>query len=465
MPKEQKRDKSIPEEQKKDRIKEIMGQIEHGIQDVFQSGRLDEYLRIMGKFRRYSLNNTMLIFLQRPNATYCAGYRMWQDEFGRYVKKGEKGIKILAPYTSKRTVKVKKLDPITQTPMRDASGNAVMEEHTVQTQRYRTVTIFDVTQTDGPPMPQLTAELTDDVQQYEIFMEALRRTSPVPIEFKPLPDDVDGLFSRETQSIVLRVGMGQLQTVCAALHEISHSRVHGGEETEVQSKAEKEITAEGTAMAVCGFYGLDTSANSIPYLSTWSSGKDVPELKACLNTIMEATDALITDIDRNLAQICQERGIPVPKRLTTTKEEQLTDTDRITFLMPDPDVPEDALSAVGYWENDLLPLSRDKACAMMERDMTVYVVQSGENPFMAFDREDIQTQPEGTVFAVPREEWEASAEYQQAVQAQQSSGEVATAESMETLETPDQPDATHPQSAKRTGKGSTTQRKRTRRER
>ena len=118
MPKERKRDKSIPEEQKKDRIKEIMGQIEHGIQDVFQSGRLDEYLRIMGKFRRYSLNNTMLIFLQCPNASYCAGYRMWQDEFGRYVKKGEKGIKILAPYTSRKTVKVKKLDPVTQTPMR-----------------------------------------------------------------------------------------------------------------------------------------------------------------------------------------------------------------------------------------------------------------------------------------------------------------------------------------------------------
>ena len=313
MPKERKRDKSIPEEQKKDRIKEIMGQIEHGIQDVFQSGRLDEYLRIMGKFRRYSLNNTMLIFLQCPNASYCAGYRMWQDEFGRYVKKGEKGIKILAPYTSRKTVKVKKLDPVTQTPMMDTSGNAVMEEHTVQTLRYRTVTIFDVTQTDGPPMPQLTAELTDNVQQYEIFMDALRRTSPVPIVIKPLPDDVDGLFSRETQSIILREGMGQLQTVCAALHEISHSRVHGGEEATAQSKAEKEITAEGTAMAVCGFYGLDTSANSIPYLSTWSSGKDVPELKACLNIIMEATDALITDIDRNLAQVCQERGIPVPK--------------------------------------------------------------------------------------------------------------------------------------------------------
>ena len=214
---------------------------------------------------------------------------------------------------------------------------------------------------------------------------------------------------------------------------------------------------------------LDTSANSIPYLSTWSSGKDVPELKACLNIIMEATDALITDIDRNLAQVCQERGIPVPKRLTTTKEEQLTDTDRITYPMLDPDVPEDALSAVGYRENDILPLSRDKACAMMERDMTVYVVQSGENPFMAFDQEDIQNQPEGTVFAVPREEWEASAEYRKAVQSQQAAGMPESVEKADLAEIPGRDSVLNEQDNNQTvkwqNKGRKAPKKRTRRER
>ena len=298
-----------------ERIKEIMVGIENGIQDLFQSGKLESYLKTMSKFHHYSLNNTILIYLQRPDATYCAGYQTWKNKFGRHVKKGEKGIKILAPAPFKKTVRVEKLDPVTHAPVRDASGQTVTEEQTIQVPHYKPVTIFDYAQTDGPPLPELAAELTGDVQQYEAFMEALRRTSPVPIEIKPIQRDVDGFFSRDTQSISIREGMSQTQTVCAVLHEISHALLHNGEQGKGKSKAVKEVEAESCAMAVSSYYSLDTSANSIPYLGSYSSDKTLPELRSSLQIIMETTDRLITDIDLHFAAVCRERGIPLPKRL------------------------------------------------------------------------------------------------------------------------------------------------------
>ena len=438
-----------------DKIKEIMRQIECGVQRLFQSGKLDQYLRIMSKFHHYSLNNTILIFLQRPDATYCAGYRAWQNEFGRHVKKGEKSIKILAPSSFKKTVQRKKLDPRTQLPLRDTSGNVVMERQTVTVPSFRTVDIFDIAQTDGPPLPQLAEDLTADVEHFDIFMEAVRKSSPVPIEIKPLREDLDGLFSRDAQSITIREGMGQLQTLCSTLHEVTHSVVDNGPEAVSRSKAEKEITAESVAMAVCAYYGLDTSANSIPYLGSYCRDKTLPELKACLQTILETANNLIADIDRNYAETCRERGIPIPIQMQessgkpdrvseqeTAKEsgkryglESVTEPARdaypepkqntttgAIYPMPDVSLPADALQAAGYAGNDLLPLSADRACELIDRDMSVYVVQRGENPMMAFDREEIMDCPAGTVFAVPRTEWEASAEYQQAMAAMENPG-------------------------------------------
>ena len=405
-----------------EKVRELTKKIEIGIADLFQSGRVDEYLRVMGKFHRYSLNNTILIFLQRPDATLCCGYNAWKKEFGRHVKKGEKGIKILAPSPYNKTVEVNKLDPHTQKPMVDDSGNAVKESHTVQVPWFRTATIFDVAQTEGPPLPQLCAELTGDVPQFDMFMEALRRTSPVPIETATLEDGVDGYYSRDKGIITIQEGMAQLQTVCSTLHEIVHSEVHGTEQDASQPKALKEITAEAVSMAVCACYGLDTSESSIPYLASWSSGKDVPELKACLQIITDTTKKLIDRIDRNFAEICKERGVPAPKRLITEAEEPPPAKSKTAYHMPDPSVPEDALSEAGYHETDLLPLSAERACELIDRDMSVYVVQQGENPMMAFDREEIMDYPAGTVFAVPRTEWEASAEYQQAMAAMENPG-------------------------------------------
>ena len=211
------------------------------------------------------------------------------------MRKGEKGIRILAPAPIKKTIQVKKLDPVTQAPVRDAHGAEVMEDRTIQIPRFKVVTIFDISQTEGPPLPEISADLAGDVEHYEAFMEALQRTSPVPIEIKPLQQDVDGLFSRETQSITLREGMSQIQTVCAAVHEVVHSILHNEEDSEGKSRASKEVEAESVAMAVSSYFHIDTSANSIPYLTTWSSDKTLPELRASLETITKTTSTLISD--------------------------------------------------------------------------------------------------------------------------------------------------------------------------
>ena len=333
-----------------ERIKEIMIEIENGIQDLFQSGKLESYLKTMSKFHRYSLNNTILIYLQRPDATYCAGFQTWKNEFGRHVKKGEKGIKILAPAPFKKTVRVEKLDPVTHAPVRDASGQAVMEEQTIQVPHYKTVMIFDLSQTEGPPLPELAAELTGDVQQYDAFMEALRRTSPVPIEIRPIEQSVDGFFSRETQSITIREGMSQAQTVCVALHELAHSIRHNDEQGKEKSRAVKEVEAESCAMAVSSYYSLDTSATSIPYLSSYSRDRSLPELRSSLQIIMETVDQLITDIDRHFAAVCRERGIAVPKRLGGKAESR-------TFAQSQDSRPDTA-AVISHEERDAIAESQ-----------------------------------------------------------------------------------------------------------
>ena len=205
-----------------------------------------------------------------------------------------------------------------------------MEDRTIQIPRFKVVTIFDISQTEGKPLPEISADLVGDVEHYEAFMEALRRTSPVPIEIKPLQRDVDGFFSRETQSITLREGMSQIQTVCAcaAVHEISHSILHNEEDSEEKSRASKEVEAESVAMAVSSYFHIDTSANSIPYLTTWSSDKTLPELRASLETITQTTSTLISDIERHFGEVCKEWGIaPIqPEQAREENEGKLGET-------------------------------------------------------------------------------------------------------------------------------------------
>ncbi len=213
-------------EQNKARLKEITDKIESGIREVFESEKYIQYLQTMSRFPRYSVNNQMLIYMQRPDATHVCGYNRWRDQFGRNVLKGEKGIRIIAPTPYKKKIEQEKLDPNTKLPMTDASGNIIMEEKTIQVPMFKVVSVFDKAQTDGKPLPELAESIMGDVHNYDVFMEALRRSSPVPIEFEAMSSETDGYFSLNKQQIFIREGMSEIQTVSAAVHEIAHSKLH-----------------------------------------------------------------------------------------------------------------------------------------------------------------------------------------------------------------------------------------------
>ena len=306
----------------KDRMREIVDSIENGIKELFESDKYRKYLATMSRFHRYSVNNTMLIYMQRPDATHVAGFNKWRDQFGRNVLKGEKGIRIIAPTPYKKKVEEIKTDPETNAPVLDADGKAIIEEKEIRIPMFKVVSVFDVSQTSGKPLPQLAADLSGNVQQYEVFMEALRRASPVPIEIKPVAHDTDGFFSIKAQSITIRAGMSEVQTVCAAVHEIAHAKLHDYEHmTELaddgetilvpgeKSRNTEEVEAESISYAVCQYYGIETGENSFGYIATWSQGKELKELRASLETINKTASELITDIDRHFAEICKERGI------------------------------------------------------------------------------------------------------------------------------------------------------------
>ena len=306
----------------KDRMREIVDSIENGIKELFESDKYRKYLATMSRFHRYSVNNTMLIYMQRPDATHVAGFNKWRDQFGRNVLKGEKGIRIIAPTPYKKKVEEIKTDPETNAPVLDADGKAIIEEKEIRIPMFKVVSVFDVSQTSGKPLPQLAADLSGNVQQYEVFMEALRRASPVPMEIKPVARDTDGFFSTKAQSITIRAGMSEVQTVCAAVHEIAHAKLHDYEHmTELaddgetilvpgeKSRNTEEVEAESISYAVCQYYGIETGENSFGYIATWSKGKELKELRASLETINKTASELITDIDRHFAEICKERGI------------------------------------------------------------------------------------------------------------------------------------------------------------
>lgn len=325
----------------KDRMREIVDSIENGIKELFESDKYRKYLATMSRFHRYSVNNTMLIYMQRPDATHVAGFNKWRDQFGRNVLKGEKGIRIIAPTPYKKKVEEIKTDPETNAPVLDADGKAIIEEKEIRIPMFKVVSVFDVSQTAGKPLPQLAADLSGNVQQYEVFMEALRRASPVPMEIKPVARDTDGFFSIKAQSITIRAGMSEVQTVCAAVHEIAHAKLHDYEHmTELaddgetilvpgeKSRNTEEVEAESISYAVCQYYGIETGENSFGYIATWSKGKELKELRASLETINKTASELITDIDRHFAEICKERGISVEK--SEQSESQLKENSNMS---------------------------------------------------------------------------------------------------------------------------------------
>ena len=545
----------------KERLKDITDSIERGIQDLFQSDKYAEYLRTMSRFHKYSLNNTMLIYMQKPDATLVAGFNKWRDQFERNVMKGEKGIKIIAPTPFKKKIEQEKRDPDTNLPMLDADGKVITEEKEIKIPMFKPVTVFDVSQTDGKPLPQLASDLSGNVQNYEVFMEALRCSAPVPIEILPIRDGSDGYFSLDKQKIAIREGMSEVQTVAAVVHEIAHSKLHNQKKIEEPKDAPKyqeveifdvpalfsngrialadlpeglyrydlrgsdddpgmpvtveqnvavnhagaiitakpldlgedgrlfltedeglnfvggeismqlffnqqqkdrnteEIEAESISFAVCAYYGIATGENSFGYIAAWSKDKELKELRASLETINKTSSELITDIDRNYAEIMKERESEMAmendeKPLAEMNilemvdyfmeqgmtEEQANDLANSEWqarkineaankskssepvieppveeaapmqapdngYMPDPSMSIEAMNAYGYTDSDMLPLSKERALELFERDVPIYMLYEGNTEAMAFEAEDIVLF--SGCFGITREDWDA----------------------------------------------------------
>ena len=580
----------------RERLQEITAGIEQGIKELFESEKYMRYLSVMSRFHRYSVNNTMLIYMQKPEATLVAGFNKWKNQFERHVKKGEHGITIIAPTPYKKKIEEMKRDPDTHAPILDADGKAVMEEKEIEIPMFRPVKVFDVSQTDGKPLPELASSLSGTVPHYEAFLEAVRRSAPVPIEFEPMAENMDGYFSSEQQRIALREGMSEVQTISAAVHETAHSKLHDPKKYEAeptwkivmvseggtkhdfrldfateaeaeQAAAEEgwrfvdenrfewrleveedltavkqaaknrnteEVEAESISYAVCQYFGIQTGENSFGYIASWSKDKELKELRASLETINKTSCELINDIERNYKEICKERGIDltaapepeqapqqaveekapaeevsqpsaeyreallvlddttylhvqpcdtgwdytlydvetmkqldggqldgtdmgrssavshicedlgmgsksikyaslsmietlqeaasqqmqeqVSQQTTETAAAQLPDAQEQAldeYPMPDPVLTQDDLEKCGCLDSDLLPLSKERAYELMERDLTVYIIQEGENPVMAFDTADLDAHD--GIFALPREEWEESPEFDKLV--------------------------------------------------
>lgn len=295
-----------------ERMKEITDRLETGIQELFESERYKAYLTTMSKFHSYSFNNTLLIAMQ--GGQLVAGYNKWRDDFHRNVRKGEKAIKILAPAPFKAKKEVQKLDAQGR-PVMGKDGKPVTEVKEIQVPAFKIVSVFDVSQTEGEPLPSIgVEELTGSVERYGEFFKALEQTSPVPIGFEDIPGGSHGYYHLTEKRIAIQEGMSELQTLKTAIHEIAHSKLHAIdpeapaiEQADRPDSRTREVQAESVAYAVCQHYGLDTSDYSFGYVAGWSSGKDLKELKASLETIRATAHELITTIDGHLAQLQKER--------------------------------------------------------------------------------------------------------------------------------------------------------------
>ena len=304
---------SITEKQK---VKEITDKLEEGLKELFESEKYKNYLSTMSKFHNYSVNNTLLIALQRPDASLVAGYQAWQKNFNRHVNKGEKGIRILAPAPYKIKEERDKLDPVTGEVMLDKDGMPQTEEVEVKIPAFRAVSVFDVSQTDGEPLPELEAkELLSTVEGYEDFIKAVTYVAPAPIGFEDIPGDSKGYFNIEENRIVVQEGMSESQTLKTMVHETAHSMLHNKEVNRedilapAKDRNTKEIEAESIAFTVCRHFGIDTSEYSFSYIAGWSSGRDMKELKSSLDTIRRTSSELITGIEEQLRELQRDREI------------------------------------------------------------------------------------------------------------------------------------------------------------
>ena len=300
----------LTSEKPAEKLKEITDRLEQGIAELFDSERYKEYLKVMSKFHNYSFRNTVLIAMQKPDASLVAGFSAWKNNFERNVMKGQKGIKIIAPSPYKIKQEMQKIDPHTQKPVIGKDGKPVTEEKEVKIPAYKVVSVFDVSQTEGKELPDIAVdELTGDVDRYKDFFAALEKTSPVPIAFENIGGGSHGYYHLEDKRIAINEGMSELQTLKTAIHEIAHAKLHDidlnapkDEQPRVDRRT-REVEAESVAYTVCQHYGLDTSDYSFGYVAGWSSGRELSELKSSLETIRSAAAEIINSIDENLAEL------------------------------------------------------------------------------------------------------------------------------------------------------------------
>ncbi len=336
-------------EKQADQLKEITDKLEQGVAEVFSSDKYKQFLDIMAKFPRYSVNNNILIMMQKPDAQICQSFTGWK-EMGRFVKKGEKGIKIIAPapYTIQR--EQNKLDESGR-PMMDHDGEPIMESVEIKINAFKVVSTFDVSQTDGKELPSLGVdELMGSVDGYGTFFEALKQSCPVPMEFEDIPGGAKGYYSQTEKRIAIQEGMSEAQTVKTAIHEMAHQKLHAIElGNKDLSRNSKEVEAESVAYTVCQHYGIDTSDYSFSYVAGWSEGKEMPELKASLDTIRKAASEMIASIDEKIEELVsqktQEQAVEKPESVAedkTDRKEQLQKLLKSTAeqLSPEAKKPE-----------------------------------------------------------------------------------------------------------------------------
>ena len=328
-----------------EKLKEITDRLEQGIAELFDSERYREYLKVMSKFHNYSFRNTVLIAMQKPDASLVAGFSAWKNNFERNVMKGQKGIKIIAPSPYKIKQEMQKIDPHTQKPVIGKDGKPVTEEKEVTIPAYKVVSVFDVSQTEGKELPDIAVdELTGDVDRYKDFFAALEKTSPVPIAFENIEGGSHGYYHLEDKRIAINEGMSELQTLKTAIHEIAHAKLHDidlnapkDEQPHVDRRT-REVEAESVAYTVCQHYGLDTSDYSFGYVAGWSSGRELSELKSSLETIRSAAAEIINSIDENLAELQKAQD----KEQTAGQEQPTREGQEAA---PQPEAPKKADTA------------------------------------------------------------------------------------------------------------------------
>lgn len=345
-----------------DRVREITEQLEKGINDMFTSEKYMRYLNTMSKFHGYSLNNTLLIALQNPQASLIAGFKSWERNFDRHVKRGEKGIKILAPSPYTKKVRQEKVNPDTGEIILDKNGNPVKEETEIKFTAFRVVSVFDVSQTEGKELPSMAHNLNEKIKDYTLYVEALKQVAQVPIEFKDIEGETHGYYNRATERIAIKGGMSESQTVKTMIHEIAHSILHNDNVLDAKEKDRqtKEVEAESVAYTVCKHFGIDSSDYSFGYIAGWSADKELNELKSSLETIRKTSSELITGIEDKLEKLRFNKEISV-------SEQPLENVTESVTLQQSKDMMSEALGNT----DELLSAYKNKDSGTVTESVTV----------------------------------------------------------------------------------------------